>query len=150
MMTSASFMASVAVTPSTPNILVGGEVQLNADPQDSEGADLVVPVPPDMALTQAAERFFAKHRRALRGRRRAKKRLEALVGRDGALTSAPTVYRENTSLEVLSGNHRVQAAIAALALGIILSVMISGQIADQLIASVMLLGPAATPCFASS
>ena len=33
-------VASVLVTPSAPNILVGGEVQLGADPQDSEGASL--------------------------------------------------------------------------------------------------------------
>ena len=33
-------VASVVVTPSAPNILVGGEVQLGADPQDSEGASL--------------------------------------------------------------------------------------------------------------
>ncbi len=40
-------------------------------------------------------------------------RLVVNLKRDGCLTSAPTVYGENGRLVVLSGNHRVQAAIKA-------------------------------------
>ena len=35
------------------------------------------------------------------------------IRRDGCLTSVPLVYEENGKLEVLSGNHRVMAAIKA-------------------------------------
>ena len=55
------------------------------DPRDPEGGDLVVPVPPAIALPKAADVLFGKHRRALRGRRRATERLETLVERGRGL-----------------------------------------------------------------
>lgn len=41
------------------------------------------------------------------------KRLTENIKRDGVLTSVPLVHREGEHLVVLSGNHRVEAAIAA-------------------------------------
>lgn len=65
------------------------------DPEDPEGGDLVVPVSPAMALTKAAEQLFGKHRRALRGGQRAKKRLEDLVGRERALVALEQRFAES-------------------------------------------------------
>lgn len=65
------------------------------DPQDPDGADLVVPVPPAMALAKAAEQLFGKHRRAVRGRQRSKKRLDDLVERGRALEALEQRFVES-------------------------------------------------------
>jgi predicted ribosome quality control (RQC) complex YloA/Tae2 family protein len=57
------------------------------DPQDHRGPDLVVPVAPAVAPAKAAEQLFGKHRRALRGLRRATERREALDLRDRELAT---------------------------------------------------------------
>jgi len=65
---------------------VGAGVRV-PDPRDPESGDLVFPVPPDMALTKAAEQLFGKHRRAVRGHQRAKQRRDGLIERGRALAA---------------------------------------------------------------
>jgi len=61
-------------------VRVGEGVQV-PDPENPDGGDLVVPVPPGRALPKAAEILFGRHRRALRGSKRARERLDGLVVR---------------------------------------------------------------------
>jgi predicted ribosome quality control (RQC) complex YloA/Tae2 family protein len=67
-----------------------------------------------VALTRAAEQLFAKHRRALRGRRRAKKRLDALVERDRALTALEQCFSASdwTEAQCVAEMRRLRLPIA--------------------------------------
>jgi len=58
-----------------------GEHVIVPDPYDPARAPLAVPVPAERSPTQAADRLFARHRRAERGRERARQRASEVAGR---------------------------------------------------------------------
>jgi predicted ribosome quality control (RQC) complex YloA/Tae2 family protein len=73
---------------------VGDGVQL-PNPYDHDGNDLVVPVKPGETLQAAAERFFNRYRRAVRGRRLAQGRVRFLEGRLSGLNRIRAEYGDN-------------------------------------------------------
>jgi len=91
-----------------------GEGILVPDPEDPDGADLVVPVPPAVAPAKAAERLFGKHRRALRGLRRSKQRLEGLEGRRRELVLLEQRFEESdwTEEQCIAEMRRLRLPVA--------------------------------------
>jgi predicted ribosome quality control (RQC) complex YloA/Tae2 family protein len=84
------------------------------DPRDPEGADLVVPVPPAVGPAKAAEQLFGKHRRGLRGLRRATERLEALElrGRELAALEQRFAAPDCTEEQCIAEMRRLRLPVA--------------------------------------
>ena len=84
------------------------------DPRDPEGADLVVPVPPAVGPAKAAEQLFGKHRRGLRGLRRATERLEALElrGRELAVLEQRFAAPDCTEEQCIAEMRRLRLPVA--------------------------------------
>ena len=62
-----------------------GEMIQVPDPESLDGSDLVFQAPPHLSLPEVAERMFDRHRRAQRGRERARQRVEELQQRQQRL-----------------------------------------------------------------
>lgn len=73
------------------------------NPEDPESGDYVFPAEPRLSLPRVAERLFDRHRRALRGLRRARERLKQLTARG----------RELSALERLAADGAPEAELFA-------------------------------------
>ncbi|NIM01142.1 MAG: DUF814 domain-containing protein [Acidobacteria bacterium] len=85
------------------------------DPRDPDGPDLVIPAPAALPPAKVAERLFARHRRAVRGRERAQDRLDGLRRRERELADLERRFDEETWSE-----ERVTADMRALGLPVAL------------------------------
>ncbi len=85
------------------------------DPRNPEGPDLVVPAPAGMPPAKVAERLFARHRRAIRGRTRARERLDGLRRRERELAALERRFEDDPwSEERITGEMRAMGLPIAL------------------------------------